>query len=129
MKRALLLAATISLFACARGPTETRVRSALDLLADVVDPSYALAMDGCIAREEDAVRRAEAGSDKAGEEYRQISARCHVVRAAFESIRKSHGRAAEFVEQGDYARAEDELDQVRAAWRALDEVETKEPPP
>ena len=99
--------------------TEARVRSALDLLADVVDPSYQFAVDACIAQERDAVRRFEAGSDPARDEYVAIKSRCQNVRAAFDQIRRGHARAAELVESGKVQEAEREVARVRGYWHVL----------
>lgn len=120
MTRILLLLAVLS--GCASNGTtlETRVRTALDILADVVDPSYQLAVDGCIAREADAVRRFEAGSDAARDEYTTIKLRCGQVRRAFDAIRDHHARAAAAVEHGKLAEAEAEIERVRGLWRGMD---------
>jgi hypothetical protein len=116
---ALAIAAALFVACVPRGTAEVRVRSALDLLADVVDPSYSFAVDSCIAQEGDAVRRAEAGSDQAGDEYRAIKARCAVVKDTFEQIRLAHDRAREHVEAGAIDRAESELARIRSYWTAL----------
>ena len=125
--RLLLLLAVLS--GCASNGTtlETRVRTSLDVLADVVDPSYQLAVDGCIAREADAVRRFEAGSDRARDEYESVKLRCGQVRKAFDLIRDHHARAVSFVENGKLTEAEAEVERVRGFWRSLNLTTTTEP--
>lgn len=127
MRRACLL--VLLLFAScwascspAQGTTDARVRSALDLLAVVVDPAYGFAVDACIARETlvaEAVEDGRTSPDAGLTELGAVRARCQATRRAFDAIRAGHERARALVEAGKVLEAEQALDEVRAEWREL----------
>ncbi|HMJ10202.1 MAG TPA: hypothetical protein VK524_02295 [Polyangiaceae bacterium] len=121
--RVAMVAAGIALCtACSLGSTDARVRTALDVFADVIDPAYSVAMDGCIAPQKVAVAQAEAGlvtAAQAGDVIAQVRARCDQVRESFETIRLHHDEARRFVESGELGQAEKLLEQIRADWRQL----------
>lgn len=123
--RAFLLVHLAFLAACAAAEArDTRVRTALAVLGEVIDPAYALAVDGCHARERDAVVRAELGTISKTEgtaDYQRIKAACAELTRAFDAIRLYHHQAAELVERGDLKAAEAELNHARAIWRQLQE--------
>lgn len=121
-----LLATLLVLFAfcCsgARMSADARVRSALELLAVVVDPAYRLAVDNCIARETLVVERAEArvlAVDEADRQLAAIREGCHRRRRIFESIRELHDEASRQVESGFVEDAEKTLERLRAEWTRL----------
>jgi hypothetical protein len=101
---------------------EMRTRTALETLAQVVDPAYEAAMAGCTAQEAVVMERARAGALSPGEARAQLDAimgPCLQVSAAFERIRKLHDQAAILVETGQLAQAEQALGELRKAWALL----------
>ena len=121
--RVAMVAAGLSLLtACSGASADARVRTALDLLAEVVDPAFALAMDGCIAPQEVAAAQAEAGrvtAAQASAVIAKVRARCGQLRESFETIRLHRDEAQRLIEAGDLDRAEKLLEQIRADWREL----------
>jgi hypothetical protein len=102
--------------------SEASAQSALNVIADAVDPSYELAMQGCIAREEVLMSAGEAGKATPDETEAAIATtqkRCHEVEAAFEAIRNYHTQAVQYVEAGKYDEALQQIDLAREAWKAL----------
>lgn len=122
MRAALFVLALLVCTSCAgRQTRETQVRTALDVLGEVIDPAYSLAVDGCIARQGEAVKRAEAGDPTGRSDYRSIQAHCDAAADVFDQIRIAHHEAAVLVERGELAAAEDKLNKVRELWRGLRE--------
>jgi hypothetical protein len=117
--------ATVQCFAgCAGTSAEAHARGALDLLADVIDPSYGLAMDSCVQRKQSILLEGESKRITAAEAERalsKVSARCQALRRAFDGMRATHAEAVELVERGDVARAEELLGRLRVQWRTLEE--------
>jgi hypothetical protein len=104
--------------------SEVRARTSLDVLADIIDPAYGLAMQSCVDSEGVAMRAGEMDAATPAQTEAAlviISARCHQVRDSFEQIRQYHERAISLVEDGSYAAALDQLDQLRVTWRELRE--------
>ena len=126
--RRLVVILLIAVFAaCAHKTqsTETYVRSALDVLADVIDPAYALAVDGCVEREKAELAAERSGSQKSAvtdENLRAIRGRCDQVRAAFERIRDAHTDAAERVEAGAIDDAKEKIEEARKQWATLSQL-------
>ena len=122
----LCLALGLLLAACA-GSQETRVRTALEVFHDLVDPAYDLADTTCTARERAAVERYERPphdpKDKA--DYLAIKDKCIEARRIFRAMREAHHRAATLLEQGYVRQADVELARVRQIWR---EYQQGEPP-
>jgi len=121
---ALALAVGVALLfcGCAHVPTdvnEAAVRGALSALSEPIDAAYSAAVDGCLARQEDATRRIEAGSDGAKSDFVAITARCKNVRDAFGQIREAHEAAAAAVEDGALERARRELERVREGFATV----------
>jgi hypothetical protein len=118
------LALLLLVCVCCCGSTQqqsadARVRSALDLLAVVVDPAYQIAMQHCTSREMLLADQAETGRLQLAEAERQLAAirlTCARRRRAFDVIRQGHELAAQQVEAGAVLDAERTLDQVRVAW-------------
>jgi hypothetical protein len=110
-------------FACAAdATTDTRVRTALDVFAQVIDPAYSMAMDGCIAPQQVAVAQAEAGLvtvERAQATIDKVRVRCARVRDGFEQIRIHHEQAVRSVEAGKLDQADQLLEQIGADWSAL----------
>lgn len=121
--RVAMLSAGLSLLtACAMGKADARVRTALDVFAEVIDPAYSVAMDSCVAPQEVAVAQAEAGLATAAQAdavIAQVRARCDQVREGFEAIRLHHEEARRFVDSGELERAERVLEQIRSDWQKL----------
>jgi hypothetical protein len=110
---------------CCSGQRQTadaRVRSALDLLAVVVDPAYRMAMDSCVSRESLLADQAEAGKLSVVEADKQLTSmrrNCERQRRIFEDIREGHDEAVKLVEAGAVGDAEKTLERVRYAWQDL----------
>lgn len=122
--RLLLLAVCVLLAggACSPSTADVRVRSALDVLADVIDPASQLAAESCLARQEASTTEAEAGritADEATKEVAAIRERCDAIRAVFDEMRKRHDQARALVEQGAVEQAAAELERIRVEWQAL----------
>jgi hypothetical protein len=103
---------------------DARVRSSLDLLADIIDPAYALAMQGCRESGEIAMQKGAMGKQSQIEtenEINDIFARCHRAHSAFEMIRVYHNQATSRVEAGDIKEAEELVERIRESWRSLRE--------
>jgi tRNA A37 methylthiotransferase MiaB len=122
-REAALTLLLMLVYACATDThADTRVRTALDVLAQVIDPAYSVAMDGCIARQEIATAEAESGLvtlEHAQATIAQVRVRCERVRDGFETIRIHHDQAVRSVEAGKLDQAELLLEQIRADWSAL----------
>ena len=101
---------------------ELRTRTALDTLAQIVDPAYEAAMAGCVAQEAVVMAAARAGEISPVEarmRLDEIMGPCLRTSAAFERIRKLHEKAAILVETGQYKQAAAALDELRKAWALL----------
>lgn len=113
------------LFACCGWGASTpdaAVRSALNVLTDVVSPASKLARQGCDAKEALAVSRAKAGTitaDEAKVQTAETRARCDNIRAAFDLIRKLHDEAAVLVEEGKLAEAQQRIEDAKTQFRGL----------
>jgi len=122
-REAALTLLLMLVYACAAdATTDTRVRTALDVFAQVIDPAYSMAMDGCIAPQQVAVAQAEAGLvtvERAQATIDKVRVRCARVRDGFEQIRIHHEQAVRSVEAGKLDQAELMLEQIRADWSAL----------
>jgi hypothetical protein len=122
-REAALTLLLMLVYACAADTTaDTRVRTALDVFAQVIDPAYSVAMDSCIVPQEIAVAEAEAGLatvDHARQTIERVRARCGRVREGFETIRLHHDQAVRSVEAGKLDQAEQILEQIRMDWALL----------
>lgn len=101
---------------------ETEVRSALNVLAGVVDPAYEFAVDACIARQSqiaDAVEHKELSPFDGDAMIASVRQRCAKMRATFDLIRRSHTEAAALVEAGKVTEAQRQIDAALEAWRSL----------
>jgi hypothetical protein len=126
--RAIAVVLTLLSLCCSaqRQTADARVRSALELLAVVVDPAYQLAMDACVSRETLLADQAEAGRLSLAEADKQLSVvrvRCARQRRAFEYIREGHDLAAHQVENGAVEDAEKTIERVRHAFQDVAERE------
>lgn len=122
---ALLVAAlTLMLSACSLSArtADARVREAVDILADVIDPASELAAQGCITAQETQASEAEAGritAAQASDAIARIRVRCRALRSAFDSMRTRHDRARQLVDDGAVEQAAHVVDEIRAEWRQL----------
>lgn len=99
-----------------------RVQSAVTVLAEVVDPAYALAVDGCLARERVEIEadRAETQPPEVTDRNRAaIQARCNEVRGAFDTMRALLAAAEGALDEGNVTYAEERLGEVRELWAKL----------
>lgn len=122
----LLLAAAAIMWASGCGASlsthAARVQGAVTVLAEVIDPAYELAVDGCLARE-----RLEVAAERDGgqapqttdQNLTQIRARCDQVVAAFRTMRGLLAGAEAALDKGNVNRAEAELEKVRGLWAHL----------
>lgn len=105
--------------------TEVHARASLDVLREVVDPAYELAVQGCKDRQarvvEDGERDGGLSVAQIDTQLAAIRARCHKVRTAFDELRTYHDEASRFVEDGRIEDAEQEITKAREAWRTLAE--------
>lgn len=109
---------------CSSSVTEVAARSALNIIADTVDPSYQLAVQGCKDLQDLTMREGEAGKRTAVStetEINAISARCHKMVDAFDEIRRFHEQGVQYVEDGRFEQALTEVDKAREAWRTMRE--------
>jgi hypothetical protein len=121
---ALLVITSLLVGCCGyRGESkEVAVRSALDVLADVVDPASKLARSTCDAKEELELARTRAGEVKAAEtqaKFEVIRKRCDKVHENIELLRAMHEEAVERFEKGDLDAAMTRVEQARAMFRDL----------
>lgn len=121
----VIAAAVVALLcaSCAPSQASDRVQTAITVLAEVVDPSFELAMVGCAAHEE--VReRAELAREKAGDQTQSetranveaIRTQCDDLRSTFLGIRAILAAAEHAVAEGELAEAQTMLQQVREMW-------------
>lgn len=118
------LVSGLSHCAVSPGSTELRARTALDAIADIVDPAYQLAMQGCVQLEDQAMTLGELDARTPAQTEAAIgaiSSRCHVTRDAFDKIRSTHDQAVAYVEDGKFDQALQQLEEMREAWRLLRE--------
>jgi hypothetical protein len=119
MLAALLIASST---ACTSGSADTRTHSALNALAQVVDPAWSLAEDACLASQRVVVARETSGNAEAADTdaaLAVIRAKCDVVTEAFQRIRAAHAEARLLLEHGEVARAEDKLVLILTQWQQL----------
>lgn len=116
--------ATTSTSSTPRATLDTQVRTSLDVLADIIDPAYQVAMRSCRERGELAMNDGEAGRATGAETEAAVAtivARCHRVANAFEAIRLYHDEAVGRVEAGELVEAERLVERIRDVWRSLRE--------
>jgi hypothetical protein len=109
---------------CASMGAKDRVQGAVTVLAEVIDPTYELAMSGCIKAESEIVD-AELDGGQSPEvtaaKRRAIAAPCDVLRARFDEMIVLLVKAEQLLDAGDTTSAEGLLEEVRARWRSLKE--------
>jgi hypothetical protein len=92
------------------------------VLAEVVDPAYALAVDGCLARERAEIALEREGGqapDVTTHNRAAIQGRCNEVRAAFDAMRALLAAAEGALDEGNVTYAEERLGEVRELWAKL----------
>ena len=97
-------------------------RTAVTTLAEVIDPTYDLAVDGCVVADQNEVTAERDRGQKpevTDQNRAEIRARCDRLRAAFDGMVKALARAEQLLDQGDTAGAETLLQEVRKSWAAL----------
>lgn len=105
---------------------EPTVRTALNVLADAINPAYRLAMVACAARDDQIVADAERKRITVAEADRlraELGPRCRALEEAFESARNAHDQAVAYVEQGKLEEAEAIVADLRARVRNLEPPE------
>jgi hypothetical protein len=120
----LLSLVLVLLVMCCGGMSinEARARSAINLITDSVDTSYALAMQGCQDLEGQIMSAGESGAQTAAateSSLARVQARCHAVRDGFEEIRRFHEQAIMYANTGQYDQALSAIEKVRESWQAL----------
>jgi hypothetical protein len=96
------------------------LRSALNVVHDVIDPAYLLARNTCNAQDDataSAVLKAPDGPEKIAARKRSetLVNRCETLMASFEAMRITQDKAADLLEQGKVADAQSLLDQLQKA--------------
>ena len=107
---------------CAHGGQAARLQTAVTTLAEVIDPSYDLAVSGCIQAEQvELEKEQDAGQLPVETDRRiaQIRGRCDHVRAAFDGMVTLLAEAEKALKQNEPERAEVLLEKVRGTWRSL----------
>jgi hypothetical protein len=129
MTRVVLLAAAALLYACCAplgGTTaDAHVRTALNVLADVIDPAAELVKRGCQDEHAATLREVEAGKRTAVGAEDQINAtsrRCNAQLEVFDGMRKKHELARGAVEAGRVEEAEHLIESIRQTWRELGDL-------
>jgi hypothetical protein len=111
------------LHGCAPASSQAvRVQSAVTVLAEVVDPAYGLAVDGCVARERFEVAAERDGGqapEQTDKNLKSIRARCDEVTGAFRTMRGLLAGAEAALDDGNVARAQAHVDEVRELWAKL----------
>jgi uncharacterized membrane protein len=105
-----------------QGSTETQLYTALDIIADSVDPASQLAKSACVARERaevDAVKKGESNTGRAEEALKIVRARCDVLKSTFDRIRIAHADAVRLVREGAVEKAQEKLAELRQLWQSL----------
>lgn len=123
----LVLAALAVHYVSGCAPTSSgaaRVQSAVTVLAEVVDPAYALAVDGCLASERAEIALEQDGGqapEVTDQRRAAIQERCDQVRAAFAMMRGLLAAAEDALDDGNVTYAEERLGEVRELWAKLKE--------
>lgn len=102
---------------------EVRLKSALDVLREVITPASAVASDGCLAKQRAAVADAREGTiapDEAKARVAAIRTYCDELKALFGRMRLLHDEAATFLETGQLQETEARVRELRDAWKRLD---------
>jgi hypothetical protein len=108
---------------------DAAVRSALNVLTDVVSPASRLAYEGCRSKEDLLLADAKLGkisSATATTAIQQARERCDAIRKIVDTIRMLHEEASTFVEAGNVNEAEHRINAARAQFRTL-MLELEEP--
>lgn len=120
----MVLGALFALTSCATRGTETRVASALDALARVVDPAYGFAVDACVTKQTliaDATERKELTHADGTRQLSEVREKCRRARVLFDAIRRTHDEARDLVERGQIEAAEKKLAAIISMWADLRE--------
>ena len=102
--------------------TEQQLYTALDVIADTVDPASALSKSACDKREELEISLVKAGSSttaKAEKNLQVIRERCNMLREIFDRIRTTHSQALAAIERGAFTDAQHRLEHLRELWRSV----------
>ena len=118
----VLMGLTISYMASCTPRQQDQVQSQITVLAEVIDPSYDLAINGCVAAEQaQLVAERDGGQAPAETDKRltQIRARCDQLRKTFDLMVAWLAEAEKALSDKDPERARARLEEVRATWRSL----------
>lgn len=105
------------------GSPDDQVRTALDVLADVINPASALASEACHAQKEAITSAVEAHTLAAPTGAAQLEvaiAHCKQLEFSFNEIRNLHGEASSFIESGQLVLAQQKLADLRNTWKNLE---------
>jgi hypothetical protein len=116
MKYLIAIITALAISACAGAATE-RATTALNVLAQTIGPSSRLALEQCKAIRE---MLSDAGETAKLDAHNE---RCAVVADAFDRIATLHAAAAEAVENGNVALAEQIAAQIPKLWRDIGGVQ------
>jgi hypothetical protein len=101
---------------------QTEVQGQITVLAEIIDPSYDLAIDGCVAAEKAQVAAERDGEQAPAETDKQLAkirARCDQLRRTFDQMVAWLAEAEKALGDKDPERAKARLEEVRATWRSL----------
>jgi hypothetical protein len=101
------------------------VKTSLDVLADVINPSSQIASEGCKARKEAITSAVEARTIAAPlgkAQLDQAIERCKALAQTFERMRSLHEEARMLLEHDQLTDAKARLGELREAWRGLRET-------
>jgi hypothetical protein len=96
--------------------------SALDRLADVADPSYALAVEACDEAEGRIIDRPPTSYENDAAAIARIRETCDRVFGAFEALRLAHRAARAAVDGGASGALDAALSSLGEAWRAAQQL-------
>jgi hypothetical protein len=110
------------LHGCSGSLQDARTESALNVMAQVIDPAYAAATDACLAKQAaitDEVGRGAITVDQARGLIRATRDDCDRVETAFERIRALHEAAKIAYREGQRDQLEQALRKLTEAWTTL----------
>lgn len=120
--RSLVLA--LALLAACGASSQTRTRTALDVIGRAVDAAGDASVAACDAQQKSVIRSSASGSidpARAWAELNEIADRCFDAHAAFGVVKRLHDQAVELLESGKVEQARAVLEQLQGAWTKLRE--------
>lgn len=110
----------------ARTAQQDGTHTALQALADVVNPAYTAATQLCLMRQQLEVNAATAGKQTVEQSRAKVAVireQCDKVERVFEEIRKAHQLARQAEADGQLARANQLLSDVLEQWHTWQQIQ------